>query len=81
MPKPPKSRQRPSQPVSWHPSITEDRIVEAVERHATTLDDPGFCLSCGAAAHGVEPDARRYRCESCNAKQVYGAEELLLRLI
>ena len=26
-----------------------------------------------------EPDARRYRCESCGANAVYGAEELLIR--
>jgi bacterioferritin-associated ferredoxin len=84
MPKPQKGRQRPSLPIQrayWHPSLTEDRIVDAVERHATTLDDLGFCLSCGAEAHGVEPDARRYVCESCGARQVYGADELLLRIM
>ena len=63
-----------------HPSITEDRVLEAVERHVTTLDDPGFCLECGVDAHGVEPDARWYKCESCGAFQVFGAEELLLRM-
>jgi hypothetical protein len=83
MPKPQFGRQRPSlaqERASWHPSLTEERILDAVERHATTLDDPGFCLSCGNEAHGVEPDARRYLCEHCNARQVYGADELLLRL-
>ncbi len=39
----------------------------------------GFCIQCGDQADGVEPDARRYRCESCGANAVYGAEELLLR--
>lgn len=29
---------------------------------------------------GVKPDARRYPCEACGAKQVYGAEELLIML-
>jgi hypothetical protein len=38
----------------------------------------GFCLACGATADGVEPDARRYTCEACDAPKVYGAEELLL---
>ena len=38
----------------------------------------GVCLLCGAEAYGVEPDARRYRCESCNLAFVYGAEELLM---
>lgn len=43
-----------------------------------TLDDPGFCVSCGAEVDGVEPDAREYKCESCGEHAVYGAEELLL---
>lgn len=38
----------------------------------------GFCLACGAEAHNVEPDARRYTCEACGAEKVYGLEELLL---
>ena len=38
----------------------------------------GFCLACGARAHGIEPDARRYTCDACQAPKVYGAEELLL---
>jgi Zn finger protein HypA/HybF involved in hydrogenase expression len=44
------------------------------------LDNPGFCIACGAEADGVEPDARRYKCESCGSKQVYGADELLLSI-
>ena len=39
----------------------------------------GFCIECGNPADGVEPDARRYRCESCGANAVFGAEELLIR--
>ena len=62
----------------WHSSITDDRIVEAAQRHQTSLEDPGFCLACGAEAYGVEPDARRYKCENCGATEVYGAEELLI---
>lgn len=38
----------------------------------------GFCLGCGETADGVEPDARKYKCEGCSANRVYGAEELLL---
>lgn len=64
-----------------HPSITAERVAAAVERHLTTLDDPGFCVECGAEAGGVEPDARRYRCEACGLPGVYGAEELLIRLV
>lgn len=38
----------------------------------------GFCLACGKTVTGVEPDARRYTCESCKAEKVYGFEELLV---
>ena len=60
-----------------HPSITKDRILDAVERQTTSYN-PKFCLACGAEAVGVKPDARRYKCEACGEKVVYGAEELLL---
>lgn len=43
---------------------------------AAAADGAGFCLSCGEEQGGVEPDARRYRCECCGKLQVYGAEEL-----
>jgi hypothetical protein len=33
---------------------------------------------CGCEVEGVEPDARKYECEACGEKTVYGAEELLL---
>lgn len=61
----------------WHPSITAERVVEAVERRMTTLDNPGFCLVCGDEATSVEPDARNYTCEACGAEQVFGSDELL----
>ena len=63
-----------------HASITPDRVIEAVERQQSSLDNPGFCIACGEEAEGVEPDARRYECECCGAMAVYGAEELALRL-
>ena len=64
--------------IETHPSITADRIVAAVEASRRTLDNPGICICCGADAEGVEPDARKYECESCGEPGVYGAEELLL---
>ena len=63
-----------------HPTVTLERITNAVERQRTSLDDPGFCAACGAEAGGVEPDTRRYECEGCGVHAVYGAEELLIRL-
>lgn len=62
-----------------NPKITEEALAEACERGMTGLDSPGFCVACGLEAEGVEPDARKYECESCGEKAVYGAEELILR--
>jgi hypothetical protein len=62
------------QVMKIHESITSDRIIAGCE----SGDYMGFCVACGEDAFGVEPDARRYVCESCDSKSVYGAEELLL---
>ena len=51
-----------------------DDLMEAVESD----DNLGFCIECGEEAFGVEPDARRYKCECCGKYSVYGAEELLV---
>ena len=59
-----------------HPSITADRVMNAVSNDR----DLGFCIYCGADRYGVEPDARRYHCESCGRKGVYGAEELAFEM-
>ncbi len=63
-----------------HKDITLDVISEAVHRRMTSLDNPGFCISCGCEAEGIEPDARKYECESCEFHGVYGADELLLEI-
>lgn len=63
-----------------HPSLTIERISEAVERRLTSLDNPGFCKACGEEADGVEPDARAYECECCGEPQIFGAEELLMEM-
>lgn len=55
-------------------NVTLDMILEAAQADEYL----GFCLSCGEQANGVEPDARRYECEACSERQVYGAEELLI---
>ena len=54
------------------PVLTEE------EYRSLQNDYAGFCLACGETAYNVEPDARRYVCESCNKPKVYGFEELLL---
>ena len=60
--------------MARHASITLARILELVEAD----DFLGICGACGAEATGVEPDARKYPCESCDAERVYGAQEWLL---
>lgn len=67
--------------VHVHASITEARIVEALDRQLTQLEDPGFCVNCGAEASNVEPDARAYKCSACDYFGVYGAEELLFLFV
>lgn len=61
-----------------HESITDVRVMDAVEREMCSLDNPGFCLACGEEQDGCEPDARRYECEACGEKTVYGAAEVLM---
>ena len=68
---------KPAKKAVMHPSITAERVTAAVEESMCGLDNPGFCIACGEDAEGVEPDARKYECECCGKRAVYGAEELL----
>lgn len=54
--------------------ILTSRVIEAVESD----EYRGFCLNCAEDAYGVEPDAENYLCEACGARQVFGAEQVLL---
>ena len=64
-----------------HPDIKLDRILEAAQRGMFGLENPGFCLACGIDQDGCEPDARKYECESCGEREVYGAQELVLMFV
>lgn len=64
-----------------HKSVTLKRVMAAVKRHQTSLDNPGFCIACGCDVEGVEPDACGYECESCGEEAVYGAEELAMQMM
>ena len=50
-------------------------IEEFQER---TGEYEGLCKACGSVRYGVEPDARRYLCETCGERKVFGLEELVL---
>ena len=67
--------------MKLHKSLTMERIARAVEEQMVGLENPGFCIACGADADGCEPDARGYECEECGKHTVYGAEELLLVMV
>jgi hypothetical protein len=64
-----------------HKSITAARVIEAVERYHASLDNPGFCLSCGLEHFGIEPDAENYLCEDCGEPEVMGAEQILIGIV
>lgn len=50
---------------------------EEYQSHCNDYD--GVCLNCHEWSYGgCEPDARKYPCESCGKKAVYGAEEALM---
>ena len=65
----------------------EETMNERTERIRVSIEDVlsaveaddcrGFCTKCGEEAYGVEPDARKYVCETCGLPAVYGAEELM----
>jgi predicted RNA-binding Zn-ribbon protein involved in translation (DUF1610 family) len=57
--------------------VSVDQIIAAVESDEYV----GFCLACGEEAYSVEPDARKYECESCGEHRVYGAQELLMMVV
>lgn len=64
-----------------HPSITQERVAEALERYHRNCDNPGFCRACGAEADCCEPDAESYFCVECGEFAVAGAETIYLSLI
>ena len=55
-----------------------NEIQAAVESQMFGLENPGFCIACGAEHDGCEPDASGYSCEVCGESKVYGAEEILI---
>ncbi len=53
--------------------IKEEDYAEATESYQ------GWCNHCKAFTnYNVEPDARKYTCETCSNPTVFGAEQALL---
>jgi hypothetical protein len=67
--------------MKLHPSITAERVILLVEDQMFGLENPGICVECGEDADGCEPDARKYKCEACGKNAVYGAQELMFRIV
>ena len=61
-------------------AITLEAIEDACARRSMSLDNPGFCVACGAEREGCEPDMREGECEVCGEAQVYGAEEIYMEV-
>ena len=60
--------------MSVHASITEDRLVDAIE----SLEYLGYCTQCGSEHDSIEPDTSRETCEACGTPTLYGAEQLII---
>lgn len=67
-------------PYTTKSGATQFRPVFDHETEALLSSDEsiGICLGCGVEAYGVEPDARKYVCESCGKPKVYGLQETLI---
>lgn len=55
-----------------------DYVMERAQDEMFGLDNPGFCLECGAEREGCEPDARNYECYDCGEHAVFGASEVMM---
>ena len=52
--------------------------LKTLLRIATDGDYVGWCIACWKKHYQIEPDARRYTCEKCGQRSVYGIEEIIL---
>jgi hypothetical protein len=53
--------------------------LSTAEYQELSEDNAGVCIACGEIWFGgIEPDARKYKCNSCSAHAVYGISEALL---
>ena len=57
--------------------ITAEQLLAAVDADA----DMGFCVVCGAEHFGIAPDAQNCPCLECGNCKVYGAADLLCRIV
>lgn len=53
-------------------------VLTSEEYQQADRDSVGYCLGCTAEQDCCEPDARKYECDACGERRVYGAAEALL---
>jgi hypothetical protein len=58
--------------------IRPQLTVEQLEQSQFSLDNPGYCLACGAEYNDCDPDTRKRECEECGERKVYGLEQLVM---
>ena len=60
-----------------HGSVTFERLMAMLE----SGNEGGCCISCGAGAPELGPEAAERPCTGCGARSAYGAEELMIRTL
>ena len=60
-----------------HASVTFDRLMAMLE----SGNEGGCCITCGADAPELGPEAADRRCAACGARTACGAEELMIRTL
>jgi hypothetical protein len=58
--------------------IGYDVLESEAEAQLFSESDTGFCVACGEAQGGCEPDAEGYTCDACGESAVCGASELFM---
>ena len=59
-----------------HPSLTSERLYDAVVRQSMGKSSPGFCVKCGTEYDGYPPFSKARLCMTCKELTVYDAETI-----
>jgi hypothetical protein len=62
--------------VTIHKSISNDRIIGALDLLLRNTAQPGFCICCGVDVEDVELDAVACKCRSCGEYGVCSTDQL-----
>lgn len=53
------------------------RTITIAKYRSMSRNMTGLCMRCSKLQHNTEPDARRYPCDKCHKRTVYGPDSLL----